>query len=76
VYERIVTLIADKIAHASDRTALMEESIRHHAEVLDAVRLGDGPAAARLARQNLYDYYAGYVSENEREFLRALLDSD
>jgi DNA-binding FadR family transcriptional regulator len=72
----VLTLIEDKIARATDRTALMAESIAHHAEVLDAVRLGDGPAAARLARQNLYDYYAGYVAEEEREFLRALIDTD
>lgn len=70
----VLTLIAEKIAHASDRTAQMEESIAHHAEVLDAVRAGDGAAAARIARRNLYDYYAGYVSEEERAFLRALLD--
>jgi DNA-binding FadR family transcriptional regulator len=72
----VLTLIADKIARAADRTALMEESIAHHAEVLDAVRLGDGAAAARIARQNLYDYYAGYVAEDEREFLRALIDTE
>jgi GntR family transcriptional repressor for pyruvate dehydrogenase complex len=72
----VLTLIAEKIAHAADRTALMAESIAHHAEVLDAVRLGDGAAAARTARRNLYDYYAGYVADNEREFLRALIDSE
>lgn len=72
----VLILIEDKIVHAADRTALMEESIRHHAEVLDAVRAGDGPAAARLARQNLYDYYAGYVTQEEREFLRTLIDTD
>ncbi len=69
-----LTLIAEKIVHALDRTAQMEESIAHHAEVLEAVRAGDGTAAARIARQNLYDYYASYVPENERMFLRALLD--
>jgi DNA-binding FadR family transcriptional regulator len=72
----VLTLIAEKIARAADRTALMAESIAHHAEVLDAVRLGDGPAAARIARRNLYDYYAGYVDEDEREFLRALIDTE
>jgi GntR family transcriptional regulator, transcriptional repressor for pyruvate dehydrogenase complex len=70
----VLTLIAEKLAHAPDRTALMEESISHHAEVLDAVRAGDGAAAARIARQNLYDYYSGYVPADERVFLRALLD--
>ncbi|NJC66035.1 FadR family transcriptional regulator [Planosporangium flavigriseum] len=72
----VLTLIEDKIARAADRTAQMAESIAHHAEVLDAVRISDGPAAARLARQTLYDYYAGYVTEQEREFLRTLIDTD
>lgn len=71
-----LTLIAEKIAHALDRTAQMEESIAHHAEVLEAVRAGDGAGAARIARQNLYDYYASYVPEDERVFLRALIDQE
>lgn len=72
----VLTLIVEKIVHAADRGALMQESIGHHAEVLDAVRAGDGAAAARIARQNLYDYYAGYVPEDEQRFLRALLDGE
>ncbi|MFS8478544.1 MAG: FCD domain-containing protein [Micromonosporaceae bacterium] len=72
----VLMLIAEKIAHAPDRAALMEESISHHAEVLDAVRAGDGAAAARIARRNLYDYYADYVPAEERVLLRALLDDE
>lgn len=68
-------LISDKIAHARNRKAKMRESVLHHEEVLDAIRAGDGSAAARISRHNLYDYYAGYVPKAEREPLRALLDA-
>lgn len=70
----VLSLISDKIAHAPNSRALMLESLQHHAEVVDAIRSGDGHAAARIARQNMYDYYAGYVPESEQETLRALID--
>jgi DNA-binding FadR family transcriptional regulator len=69
----VLSLISDKISHASNSRALMLKSLRHHTEVVEAIRAGDGHAAARLARQNLYDYYAGYVPEPDREPLRALI---
>ena len=69
-----LNLISDKIAHARNRMAKMRESVRHHEEVLDSIRDRDGVGAARTSRQNLFDYYAGYVPKSEREQLRALLD--
>jgi DNA-binding GntR family transcriptional regulator len=48
--------------------------LQYQTEVVDAIRTGDGHAAARLARQNLYDYYAGYVPEPDRDSVRALID--
>lgn len=70
----VVGLISDKVAHAPNSRALMQESLQHHTEVVEAIRSGDGHAAARIARQNMYDYYAGYVPEDERDALRALTD--
>jgi DNA-binding FadR family transcriptional regulator len=70
----VLSLISDKISRSRNRKALMRESLAHHEEVLDAVRAGDGHAAAKVARQNLYDYYAGYVPKAERAPLQALLD--
>ncbi|MFD0477067.1 FadR/GntR family transcriptional regulator [Nonomuraea thailandensis] len=70
----VLKLIADRIAAAPDREELMRRSIRHHEEVIAAVRAGDGPLAARLSRKAMYDYYAGYVDEGERSALRALLE--
>jgi GntR family transcriptional regulator, transcriptional repressor for pyruvate dehydrogenase complex len=72
----VLGLISQKIADAPDRRELMERSLRLHADVLDAVRRRDGPQAARLARESLYDYYAGYVPEEEQPLLQALLDDE
>ncbi|WP_063729546.1 FadR/GntR family transcriptional regulator [Streptomyces sp. RTd22] len=72
----VLSLISDKVAHAHNSTALMRESLRHHEEVLEAIRAGDGPAAASISRHKLYEYYAGYVPEDEREPLLALMDDE
>ncbi|MGP3965165.1 FadR/GntR family transcriptional regulator [Nonomuraea sp. 3N208] len=70
----VVDLVAGRIAVAPDQEALMRRSIAHHEEVLAAVRAGDGPLAARLSRRSMYDYYAGYVLEEERIAMQALLE--
>lgn len=72
----VLSLISDKVTRARNSKALMRESLQHHEEVLDAIRAGDGPAAARISRQNLYDYYSGYVPEADREALVALLEAE
>lgn len=69
----VLSMISDKIAHSRNSKALMKRSLGHHEEVLAQVRAGNGPAAARIARRNLYDYYAGYLTKAEREPLLALL---
>ncbi len=69
----VLDLISTKISAADNRVALMEQSMRHHEEVLSAIRSGEGVAAARISRQNLYDYYAGYVPEGDRAPLLSLL---
>lgn len=70
----VLSLISDKIAHARDSEALMRQSLHHHEEVLAAIRAKDGAAASRISRRTLFDYYAGYLTETDREPLRALLD--
>lgn len=72
----VLSLISDKVTRARNSKALMRESLEHHKEVLDAIRAGDGPGAARISRQNLYDYYAGYVPKKDREPLLALLEGE
>jgi DNA-binding FadR family transcriptional regulator len=70
----VLDLIAEKLAAAADREALMRQTIRHHEEVLAAIRAGAGQLAARLSRQAMYDYYVDYVPEEERPALRTLLE--
>lgn len=70
----VLSLISDKISRSDNSKALMHQSLGHHEQVLVALRAGDGHSAARVARRNLYDYYAGYVPEAERAPLQALLD--
>ncbi|MFG2658577.1 FadR/GntR family transcriptional regulator [Streptomyces sp. NPDC048425] len=72
----VLSLISDKVAHASNSKALMRESLHHHQEVLEAIRVRDGLAAARLSRRSLHDYYAGYVPEDEQGLLIALVDDE
>jgi GntR family transcriptional repressor for pyruvate dehydrogenase complex len=70
----VLDLIADRLAHADDRHALMLSYLRHHSEVLQAIRDGDGPLASRLARQALHDSYASYLPEPDRAMLLPLLE--
>ncbi|MHB9755579.1 FadR/GntR family transcriptional regulator [Streptomyces sp. BYX5S] len=72
----VLTLIADKVAHATHRESLMRTSLRHHQEVLTAIRARDGLAASRISRRTLYDYYAGYVAQEERGALWALVEGE
>jgi len=69
----VISLISDKVSNALDSQALMRESLHHHQEVLAAIRLQDGVAAAEICRRNLYAYYADYLPEEDREPLLALL---
>ncbi|QYC41225.1 HTH-type transcriptional regulator LutR [Nonomuraea coxensis DSM 45129] len=70
----VVGLIEDKLAQTPDQEALMRRSVAHHEDVIAALRAGDGPLAARLTRQSMYDYYAGHLPAEERAALRALLE--
>lgn len=76
VRDVVLRLIAGKLDLAPDRAELMHQSLRHHTEVFEAVRRGDGAEAARLARANLYEYYASYVPEDQRPMLEALIDAE
>jgi GntR family transcriptional repressor for pyruvate dehydrogenase complex len=71
----VLSLISDKVTRARNSKALMRESLLHHQEVLEAIRIGDGAEAARISRRNLYDYYVGYVPKGERGPLLALLEN-
>ncbi|PXY31740.1 FadR/GntR family transcriptional regulator [Prauserella muralis] len=68
-------LIEDKLAHADDRRAVKRKTVAHHAEMLAAVRDGEGERACLLARRALHDYYAEYVPAERRAMLEPFLGS-
>jgi DNA-binding FadR family transcriptional regulator len=70
----VVDLITDHLAHAPDRQALMHSYLKHHTEVLQAIRDGDGALASRLSRHALHDSYAEYLPEADRALLLPLLE--
>lgn len=72
----VLDLIADKIAHAPDARAVMLQTLGHHADVLDAVRAGDGDRATELSRTTLFAYYGGYLTSAERATVAPLLPGD
>lgn len=74
VRDVVLGLISTNISTSGDARALMQKSVEHHAEVLDAIRAVDGERAARDSVRSLYDYYSGYLTPAEREPLLALLD--
>jgi GntR family transcriptional repressor for pyruvate dehydrogenase complex len=74
VRSSVLTLIQKRIIDSGDSRAQMQASIRHHDEVLDAVKNGNGAHAAWLTRDGLYWYYFDYVDPEDRPGLRALAD--
>ncbi|MGH3663006.1 MAG: FadR/GntR family transcriptional regulator, partial [Micromonosporaceae bacterium] len=72
----VLSLISDKISRARNSKALMRQSLHHHEEVLEAIRAGDGMAAADISRRNIFNYYATYVPKADRDQLRALLAAE
>lgn len=74
VHDAVVDIIERKIADAADAAAWMARSIDHHEQVFAAVRAGDGPRAAHLARQALHAYYAEHVGPDDRPLLTAALE--
>ncbi len=74
VRDVVLGSISARLSRSRNARALMQQSLGHHAEVLDAIRAGDGERAARDSSRSLYAYYSGYLSKAEREPLLALLD--
>lgn len=67
-------LITGKVARAEAPDDLMQSWIQRHTNLLDAIRRKDGLTAASLMRRDLYDYYAPYVTEEEQQRLRRLME--
>lgn len=76
VHDAVVEAIETQLRGETTEDAAdwMRRSVTHHREVLAALREADGPRAASLGREALYDYYAPHVPAQERARLRAALD--
>jgi GntR family transcriptional repressor for pyruvate dehydrogenase complex len=74
VHGVVLNMIAGKLEQAPDPHAVIAETLEHHRQALSAVRNGDGALAAQLAREKLYEYYAGHLSADERTALKWLVD--
>jgi len=72
VRDVVLSLISDRISQATNGRKLMLQSLHHHKVVLEAIRAGDGPAAAAASRDSIYEYYAGYVSDDDKDLLQAV----
>lgn len=70
----VLQLMQQRIIDSGDSRAQMLASIRHHDEVLAAVRDRNGALASWLTRDSLYWYYFDYVQSEERAALRSLAD--
>jgi GntR family transcriptional regulator, transcriptional repressor for pyruvate dehydrogenase complex len=70
-----LALIEDKLGHVPDPGAVMRESLRRHTAAFEAIKRRDSAEAGRLARVALFDYYAGYVPDDERAMLAALAEA-
>lgn len=74
VQDVVLELIASKIAAAQEGADMMELSLRHHADVLAAIREGDAHRAGRIARENLFEYYGGLLPDEDCVTVRLLLE--
>lgn len=73
VRESILESIRQKIALADDQTAIMLQSIGHHRDVFEAIRDHDGIRASRLAREQMFAYYARHLDADEQAVLTDLV---
>ncbi|MEO7062037.1 MAG: FCD domain-containing protein [Lapillicoccus sp.] len=74
VRDVVLRLVATRLSGEADATALKQLSLEHHRTVLEAIRRGDGAAAARDCTRSLFAYYVVHLDDCDRETLRALLD--
>lgn len=74
VRESVRALIKQRIDDAGDSWDQMQTSVRHHNDVLDAIRDRDGKRASWLTRESLYWYYFDYVDPDHRAALKSLAD--
>lgn len=74
VEQAIEQLVANRVATATEGAeAARARFVAVHEEILQAIRDGDGDAAARLSRATIFEVYAPTLPEPDRERLRLML---
>ncbi|MEW1934572.1 FadR/GntR family transcriptional regulator [Rhodococcus sp. NPDC079359] len=74
VRDSVLVQMRRRIEDAPNSQVQMQNSIRHHDEVLKAIRDADGTRASWLTRDAIYWYYHDYVDSAHRSALRSLVD--
>ncbi|KXX62403.1 FadR/GntR family transcriptional regulator [Rhodococcus sp. LB1] len=74
VRESVLRLTQQRITDSGDSRAQMLLSVRHHEDLLEAIRNKNGPLASWLLRDGLYWYYVDYVDPADLPNLRGLAD--
>jgi DNA-binding GntR family transcriptional regulator len=54
---------------------MMELSLQHHADVLEAIRSGDARRAGRMAREALFEYYSALLAPEDCAAVKLLIDA-
>lgn len=74
VRESVLRLTQQRITDSGDSRAQMLLSVRHHEDLLEAIRNKNGPLASWLLRDGLYWYYVDFVDPADLPSLRGLAD--
>ena len=75
VHDVVLDMIASKIAVSREGTSMMELSLQHHADVLEAIRSGDARRAGRMAREALFECYSALLAPEDCTAVKLLLDA-
>ncbi|MHB1801346.1 MAG: FadR/GntR family transcriptional regulator, partial [Actinomycetes bacterium] len=68
----VLSTIREKLVRSPDTYAQMVDSLQRHTLVYEAIAARDAVEASRLARKHQYEYYAEYLTPDQRRRLDAL----
>ncbi|MDA8074976.1 MAG: FadR/GntR family transcriptional regulator [Actinomycetota bacterium] len=75
VHDVVLGMISPAIAGSQQGASMMELSLLHHADALEAIRAKDAPRAGRIARENLFEHFGALLPPEDCTAVRLLLDA-
>jgi DNA-binding FadR family transcriptional regulator len=75
VRDVVLQMMHEHISGAPDSIELMHTWLTAHTALLEAIRDGDAPLAARRIRQDLFDHYRMHVAPDRRAVVEQMLRS-